>query len=191
MKKMFVMMVSAATLALTSCEVKETKYVLNSDETSLNWTGKYVADGHTHMGTVKITEGSIVYKGEEFVSGEFKIDMKSITATDVDGEMKTNLEGHLNSLDYFNTSEFSNATVTIEKITADKIVAKINVLGKTVNADMPVKITKSEEGFSAKGKFELDFSATQMPGFKAAPKDPENAHPDTKIAFELNLVLKK
>ncbi len=188
---MFVMMFSAATLALTSCEVKETKYVVNSDETTLNWTGKYVADGHTHMGTVKITDGELVYKGEEFVSGEFKIDMKSITATDVDGEMKTNLEGHLNSMDYFNTDAFKTATVTVEKVTSDKITAKINVLGKVVDAEMPVKITKTEDSFTAVGKFDLDFSATQMPGFKAAPKDPENAHPDTKIAFELNLVLKK
>lgn len=187
---MLIAVMSIAILGLTSCEVKETKYTVDSEATTLTWTGKYVSDGHTHMGTVKVKEGSLLFKGEEFVSGEFKIDMNSITATDVNGEMKTNLEGHLNSMDYFNTEKFNTATVTITEVKSDKLIGTISVLGKTVDAEMPVKITKTEESFTAKGKFELDFAATQMPGFKAAPKDPENAHPDTKISFDLNLDLK-
>lgn len=191
MKKIILSSLALGVLMLTSCGETEVKYALNGEETSMNWTGKYVADGHTHTGTIDITEGNVVYKGEEFVSGEFTIDMKTIKATDVDGEMKMKLEGHLNSADYFNTASNTKATVVINEITDKEIKATIKLLGKELKADMPVKISKDEKGMTASGKFEVDFAALNLNGFKPMPGDPEVAHPDTKIAFDLNLVLKK
>lgn len=186
------MLALATTISLTSCGgAEEVKYTLNAKETSLNWTGKYVQDGHTHTGTVNVTEGTLVYKGEEFVSGNFKIDLASLSATDVQGESKSHLDEHLKSADYFNTGSNPNAKVEITAITAKEIQATIKLLGKEVKAVMPLKISKDEKSFTANGKFEVDFAVLGAKGFKAAPGDSATAHPDTKIAFEMNLVLKK
>ena len=64
-------------------------------------------------------------------------------------------------------------------------------MGKEIKAVMPVKYSKDENGITAKGKFSLDFAPTGLMGFSPAPGDPENAHVDSKIEFEINLVLKK
>lgn len=191
-KGIYLSVLAFATVILTSCGgAEEVKYALNAGETTLNWTGKYVADGHTHTGTVNVTEGTLIYKGEEFVSGDFKIDLASLSATDVDGESKAHLDEHLKSADFFNTASKPNAKVEITAITDKEIQATIKLLGKDIKAVMPLKIAKDEKSFSAKGKFEVDFASLNVKGFKAAPGDAPSAHTDSKIAFDLNLVLKK
>ncbi|MFN5415673.1 MAG: YceI family protein, partial [Flavobacteriia bacterium] len=192
MKKLTFSIIAAASLLFTSCseEAKEITYKLDKG-TSLEWTGKYVADGHTHSGTVAVSDGEMTFKGEEFVKGSFTVDMKTIVNTDGQGEEKQYLETHLNGPDFFNTGKFSKAKVTIDEVTDKEMKATIDVVGKKIKAVMPVKMNKTETNFNAEGTFEVDFAETSMNGFKAAPNDPADQHTDTKIAFKLSLKMKK
>jgi polyisoprenoid-binding protein YceI len=197
MKKMYFAMATVLGLALTSCsgedktEQVDVTFNLDTDATSLKWTGKYVADGHTHTGTVNVTEGTVVYSDDELVSAKFTIDMSTIVCTDLEGEKNGYLVGHLKSEDFFNIEKFSKIEVEATNINETEIVANIKLLGKEVKALMPVKVSRSEETLTAIGTFEIDFADLNLGGFKAAEGDPEDQKTSSVISFDLNLVLKK
>jgi polyisoprenoid-binding protein YceI len=197
MKKMYFAAMAFAVLALGACssnevvEAEEVTYNLNVEATTLGWTGSYVSDGHTHTGTVNVTDGSVVYKGDEFVSGSFNVDLNSIVCTDLEGDKNAYLVGHLKSGDFFDVEKYAKVPVVINSVSDKEITATLTVLGKEVKAVMPVSISKDENGMTAKGKFDIDFASTDMPGFKAGEGKPENERVETVMSFDLNLVLKK
>lgn len=198
MKKMYFAMLAFAGLTLAACggtatteEAKEVTYGLDAAATSLRWTGKYVSDGHTHTGTVQVKDGSIVYKGDEFASGSFTIDMTTITDEDLPAPMKDTLESHLKGAYFFNAAENADVPVTITSISDKEVTAIINVLGKEVKAVMPLKISKDDTKMTATGKFDVDFKETMMGGMQPQPGKPENERVETVISFELKLVLNK
>jgi polyisoprenoid-binding protein YceI len=77
------------------------------------WVGKKVTGKHT--GTIELKEGHFQMEGENIVGGHFVIDMKTITVTDLTGEYKGKLEGHLHSDDFFGTDNFGTATLDVTK----------------------------------------------------------------------------
>lgn len=198
MKKMYFAVLAFAGLTLAACggaetteEAVEVTYGLDAEATNLRWTGKYVSDGHTHTGTVKVKDGSIVYKGDEFVSGAFTIDMTTITDEDLPAPMKDTLESHLKGAYFFNVAQTADVPVTINSISDKEVTVTINVLGKEVKAVMPLKISKDDKKMTASGKFDVDFKETMMGGMQPQPGKPENERVETTISFELNLVLNK
>lgn len=188
---MYIALLTGATLSLTSCAEKEVTYKLDAKATTLNWTGKYIADGHAHTGTVNVTGGSMAFKGEELVSGDFTVDLTTLKSTDLSGAMADTLDAHLNGMYFFNTAKYANVDVKVNEISAKEIKATLTVMGKKIDAVMPVKMTKDEKSLKAKGKFVVDFAPAPVVGFKALEGEPENAHVDSKISFEINLVMKK
>jgi polyisoprenoid-binding protein YceI len=69
------------------------KYLVNVDESNVYWTGSKPTGSHT--GTIKLESGVFKLENGTLISGTFLIAMKSISCTDLDGEMKENLESHL------------------------------------------------------------------------------------------------
>lgn len=196
MKKMYFAMLAAGALLLVSCnggkeDNDQQTYKLDADASELTWSGKYVADGHMNTGTLKITEGTMVYNGDDFVSGDFKVDLRTIESTNLEGETKAKLEGHLKSEDFFNTAENSVALVTVNEVTNDNIRATIKLMGKEIEANMPVKVKKTDNKLTAKGKFDVDFKELELKGFRAAEGDPADARVETVFSFELDLEMKK
>lgn len=197
MKKNVILVAVVASISLVSWKsvetfkVRESKsYKLDAKETSLAWTGKYVSDGHTHTGTVKVSNGDLTIGANNTVSGTFTVDMKSIVCTDLQGEKNGYLVGHLTSADFFNTASFSEAKVTVNGMDDKEMQVTINVIGKEIKTTIPVTVSKTANSVVAKGKFEVDFASLDVNGFKAGEGKPENQRTDTKVAFDLNLVLK-
>nr|WP_294858961.1 YceI family protein [uncultured Fluviicola sp.] len=166
-------------------------YHLDATATTLKWKGTYAGDGHTHNGTVKISEGSITYKGDTFEAGSFIVDMKTIE-NDLTPEMGADdLNESIMGEGLFNTAQFPNVEVKINSISDKEIDATLKVAGKEVPAKMPVKIKKTDEKLTAKGKFTIDFSAIDAEGFKPnTEKGKETQYIKPGVDFELNLVLK-
>jgi polyisoprenoid-binding protein YceI len=104
---------------------------------TITWVGKKVTGKHT--GTITLKEGHFQMDGDKIVGGHFVIDMKSITVTDLTGEYKGKLEGHLNSDDFFGTSNFPTATLDVKS-------AKKN--GNTYNVDGNITIKGVTEPIS-------------------------------------------
>lgn len=100
---------------------------------TINWVGKKVTGKHT--GTIELKEGNFKMDGDQIVGGRFVIDMTSITVTDLSGDSKGKLEGHLNSDDFFGTSNFPTATLVVTKAKKNgntyKIDGNITIKGVT------------------------------------------------------------
>lgn len=166
-------------------------YQLDATATTLKWKGTYAGDGHTHNGTVKVSDGSVTYKGDTFESGNFTVDMKTIE-NELTPEMGAeDLNESIMGEGLFNAAQFPNVEVIINSISDKEIDATLKVAGKEVPAKMPVKIKKTDKKLTAKGKFTIDFSAMEAEGFQpGTEKGKETQYIKPGVDFELNLVLK-
>jgi len=113
---------------------KETKEV-KTEESKVTWKAYKVAGSHT--GTVALKSGALEFDGDKLVGGEFVVDMTTINTTDLEGDYKNKLDGHLSSGDFF----------SIEANPTSKLVfTKVESTGKNsyeVTGDLTIKgITK-------------------------------------------------
>lgn len=164
-------------------------YTLDAEATSLKWEGVHVSDGHKHNGTIMISEGTVVYTGDVFTSGEFTVDMNTIKDEDLQAPMSDTLNKHLASPYFFNSSEYPATTVKINSVKDNEVNATINVMGKDMEAVIPVKIKQTDKKVTAKGKFTLDFSSYNMMGMTEDPKMPK-MYTNPVVNFEIDMVLK-
>lgn len=112
------------------------KDVINVASSSIEWKGEKVVG--SHQGLISLQSGELVYDGKQLVGGSFIIDMKSLTCTDLTGEYKSKLEGHLKSDDFFGVNKFETASLSITKVT------KIKSKSHSISADLTIKgITKT------------------------------------------------
>jgi polyisoprenoid-binding protein YceI len=200
MKRTYVMSAAVALVALgmTACggakeENEETgpvTYTLDADATTLKWKGDYADDSHSHEGTIMISEGTVVYNGDAFQSGDFTVDMSTINDEDLSGAERDTLNKHLSGPYFFNASEYPETKVTIREVMANEVKAVINVMGKDMETTIPVKIKRTDNKVTAKGNFTIDFSDSKMGGM--APMDPTKPNQYVKpvVNFELDLVMK-
>jgi polyisoprenoid-binding protein YceI len=136
-----------------------------------------------------ISEGTVVYTGDEFTSGEFTVDMNTIEDKDLKAPMNDTLNKHLSSPYFFNAAEYPATKVTINSVKDNEVNATINVMGKDMETVIPVKIKKTDKKVTAKGKFTLDFSSYKMMGMTEDPKMPK-MYTNPVVNFEIDMVLK-
>ncbi|MEM9546477.1 MAG: YceI family protein [Bacteroidota bacterium] len=112
----------------------ETKPV-NTDESSVVWTGKKVTGSHT--GTINLKSGNLEFENGALTGGSISIDMNSIKCTDLEGGGASKLEGHLKSDDFFGVPNHPTADMAITKVMAGqgrdnyKITADVTIKGIT------------------------------------------------------------
>ncbi|HRV56379.1 MAG: YceI family protein [Flavobacteriaceae bacterium] len=100
---------------MTTPMEKETKTV-NTETSKVTWKGYKV--GGSHEGTIAIKSGSLEFDGETLVGGSFVIDMNTIGATDLSGEYKEKLDGHLKSDDFFGVANYPTASLLFTLVEA-------------------------------------------------------------------------
>ncbi len=109
---------------------------IDTSKSSIHWIGKKIMGQHD--GTIDFKEGSLIFDGKKLTGGNFTVDMKTISTTDVEGKAKGNLDGHLKSDDFFGVEKFPTSKLVFKKITD-----KGNGL-YTITADLTIKeITNS------------------------------------------------
>ncbi len=129
---------------ITFSATAQTTKKINVEKSKLHWVGKKVTG--QHEGTINLKDGAIVLKGKKLVGGNFTVDMTSINTTDLEGDWKAKLDGHLKSEDFFGVEKFTTSTLVFKKI-ADKgnnvytVYADLTIKGITqqVSFDMTVK----------------------------------------------------
>lgn len=108
----------AETVVETGAEAQ--KYKVDTDVSMIAWEGAKPAGKHN--GTISIESGVVKVEGDQ-LSGSFLIDMNSITDTDLEGDMKTNLESHLKGSvegkedHFFNVAKYPTAAFEITGVT--------------------------------------------------------------------------
>ena len=93
--------------------LEEGSYNIIREKSELKWTGKELSS-KTHTGILFLKEGRINIDSSGMIEGKVVIDMTSISVTDLQGEWKDKLEGHLKSPDFFGVEKFPTAFITFQ-----------------------------------------------------------------------------
>ncbi|MBU2927339.1 YceI family protein [Winogradskyella psychrotolerans] len=124
------------------------------EDSSIIWKGYKV--GGEHTGTINLKSGMLSFDGATLTGGTFTIDMTSINTTDLQGEYKGKLDGHLKSDDFFGVEEFPTATLKITSVTGNdgnyNVKADITIKGKTEAISFPMIV----KGNSATANLKID-----------------------------------
>ena len=103
---------------------------VNINDSKITWKG-YKVTGE-HEGTINLKSGSLKFDGNTLTGGSFVMDMTSINTTDLQGEYKGKLDGHLKSPDFFGVESHPSASLVITSAKGSK--GKYNV-----KADLTIK----------------------------------------------------
>jgi polyisoprenoid-binding protein YceI len=117
-------------------EKKEVK----TSESKVVWKG-YKVTG-SHEGTISLKSGSLSFNEDKLTGGEFVMDMTSLIVTDLEGEYKGKLEGHLKSDDFFGIENFPTASLIFNEV---KSTGKNSY---SVTGDLTIKGKKNPVTFS-------------------------------------------
>jgi len=148
-----VAIVAVFTFAFTTID-KEKKDV-KTESSKVVWKG-YKVTG-SHEGTIAIQSGSLSFEGDKLVGGNFVIDMTTIISTDMEGEYKGKLEGHLKSDDFFGVDKHNTATLEFTEVKASgknayQVSGNLTIKGKT----NPETFTMSIYGNKATANLKID-----------------------------------
>lgn len=131
-------------------EVKVEKVVAvvdNVDTTTSVVTWKGTKPTGSHNGTVVLKEGALAVENGKIQSGEFVVDMATITCLDLkEGDGKGNLEGHLKAPDFFDVAKFPTAkfVITSSEAKEGKLAVTGNLTIKEVTKSITIPATISE-----------------------------------------------
>jgi polyisoprenoid-binding protein YceI len=117
-------------LGTLTASAQTTKKV-DASKSKVLWLAKKV--GGQHSGDIALKEGALVFNGKKLVGGNFVVDMKTINTTDLQGEWKGKLDGHLKNDDFFAVEKFPTSTLVFKSIGAKAANTY------TVTADLTIK----------------------------------------------------
>lgn len=139
-------------------------YVINKVKPRVTWAAqKLTGDGHD--GTMHIESGKFKVENGNVTEGLVVFDMTRIEVTDLTGDSKADLEGHLRGGDFFNVETHPKAELRVHGITDNAGVNTLNgtliMNGVAVDYNIPVQLVEAEvpgnvKGLAIQGKFELD-----------------------------------
>src|SRR5690606_12315801 len=115
-----------------------------------------------HTGTVDIKEGSLFVNEGKLTGGNFVLDLTTINTTDLEGEWKDKLDGHLKNEDFFAVDKYPNASFQVTSVEEDateagklKISGNLTIKDITKNISFDAKVTESTD---SSVKVESDFN---------------------------------
>lgn len=141
--------------AFSFTTIEENKKEIKTDKSEVVWKG-YKVTG-SHEGTIAIQSGSLTFEDKKLTGGEIVINMTTINTTDLEGEYKGKLDGHLKSDDFFGVANYPTATLVFEDVTASgknayTVSGELTIKGKT----NPVTFTISIYGSKATASLKVD-----------------------------------
>ncbi len=144
-----VLAIASQLLSAQSVEVKKA---------DIQWLGKKI--GGEHRGNIELKKGALDLNEGQIVGGEFIIDMKTITDTDLtDEEYNAKLVGHLKSDDFFGVEKYPTAKLVVKKATKfvngkATVSGNITIKGKTE----PISFEVTKKGSVYTTQLDIDRS---------------------------------
>lgn len=144
----------ALLVAVSTIATAQTKKV-DASKSKVEWIGKKVTGQHN--GTINLKEGALVFKKNKLKGGTFTVDMTSINTTDLTGEYKGKLDGHLKADDFFGTDKYPTSKLVFKKI-ADKGNGVYIVTADLTIKDVtnPIKFDIAVKGSTATTTLKID-----------------------------------
>lgn len=157
-----------ATITFAFNTIEDGKKEVKVETSSVTWKG-YKVTG-SHMGSIALKAGSLEFKDGKLVGGEFTIDMTTVENTDMEGEYKAKLEGHLKSDDFFGVATYPTAKLVFNKVKSTgknsyKVTGDLTIKNKTnpVTFDMSVYGNKATANLKIdRTKFDVRYGSTSF-----------------------------
>jgi len=139
----------------TTTQAEDVKtFEINTSASKMNWVGTKPAGEHS--GFLNLSEGNLMVSEGKIQSGTFVLDMVSITCTDLQGEDKTNLEGHLKNNDFFEVEKFPTGEFAITEVkelagegTTHQITGNLTLKGITKSVTFAANVEVTDSGVKA------------------------------------------
>lgn len=134
---------------------KAKMFQVDTNKSVVNWTGAKPTG--THVGTLKLSGGTIGTKDGNIVSGDFVFDMTSIKNTDLPAEKQGDLEGHLMAGDFFEVEKFPAGSFKITEVkvgsgtegATHSITGNLTLKGITKSVTLPANVKMNDTMLSA------------------------------------------
>jgi len=148
--------------------INKNKKEIKVENSKIVWKG-YKVTG-SHEGLISIKSGHLNFNEDKLTGGEFIIDMSSIICTDLEGEYKGKLEGHLKSDDFFGVEKFPTANLIFTKVKSTgknsyQITGDITIKGKTETVVFNLSVYGNKANASLKidrSKFDVRYGSTSF-----------------------------
>lgn len=159
MKFLSILLLAGSTLAVA---VTSTSVPVDTNTSVINWKGYKVLG--SHEGTIMLKNGQLDMTDGVLSGGSFEIDMNSINCTDLTGEYKGKLEGHLKSDDFFGVASFPTASFVVTKVVSRgtpgdyKVIGDLTIKEATESIRFNVKVAEEDGQQIATGETTIDRS---------------------------------
>lgn len=135
----------------------ENKALIDTKQSVIEWKG-FNTFG-SHAGYVHVSQGELIIKNGQLVSGKVDVDMNTIE--DEKHENNSGLIKHLKDPDFFDVKKFPFAAIVItgfSTINAEdkEISGNLTIKGITHPVSFPAKIVVKDGGVKATGKLVID-----------------------------------
>jgi polyisoprenoid-binding protein YceI len=162
MKKVFVLMgllVLSASIAFAGPKgAEQSTYKVDTKASKVNWHAKKVTG--EHFGTLGIADGNVWVKNDAVTGANIQLDMTSIDVTDLTGEWKDKLVGHLKSDDFFSVDKHPQANFVIKSLkksgSGHTVTGDLTIKGITHEISFPAEVKIIDETLTASGTAEVD-----------------------------------
>ncbi len=149
MKKLMLLFAAVSLFVATSAHAQT--YKVSSDNAIVKWHGEKVTGEHN--GKIQFKEGSFTVENNRITTGNFVIDMSTITNEDIeDKEYREKLIGHLKSDDFFGVAKYPTAKLKITGSTAfinDVATVSGNLTIKESTHPVEFDVSRNESTYSA------------------------------------------
>lgn len=147
--------------AFTLPEKEAVTYNVDVQQSEITWKGEKIAGAHE--GTIQLRDGSLLLEEGKLVGGNFTIDMNTISNSDLEGEYKGKLEGHLKSDDFFGVEKYPTATLNISNVELKagntyQITGDLTIKDKTNQIQFPATVTTQGNRVTAEASITIDRS---------------------------------
>ena len=141
---------------------------VKTDKSEVTWKGYKVTGSHT--GKITIKSGNLIFDNDVLIGGNFVIDMTTIIVTDLEGEYKGKLEGHLKSDDFFGVTKFPSASLIFTNVESTgknsyKVTGDITIKEKTESISFDLSVYGNKANASLKidrSKFDIRYGSTSF-----------------------------
>ena len=171
--KNLAMAIVVAFITFSFTTIEEEKKEIKTDKSKVFWKG-YKVSG-SHEGTINLQSGFLTFNEDKLTGGEIVIDMTTLTSTDLEGEYKGKLEGHLKSDDFFGVETYPTATLVFKNVEVSgknsyTVIGDLTLKGKTNSITFNISIYGSKASVSLKidrSKYDVKYgSASFFDGLK-------------------------
>ena len=157
-----------AMISFSFTTIERFKKEIKVENSKVIWKG-YKVTG-SHQGTIALQSGNLTFEADKLIGGEFVINMTTITNTDLEGDYKGKLEGHLKSDDFFGVTTFPTATLVFKDVKSNgknsyAVTGDLTIKGikNTVSFDISIYGGKATASVKIdRTKFDVRYGSTSF-----------------------------